>query len=89
MYRQSSAEGAGMGSRRQKVLSEGPEALLQRIAIVTGKGRGKDDEGGSAAREAVAAILTAYASPFQARPSSHSACDLIPKATCQNHHVLI
>lgn len=52
-------------ARRQKVAAEGSEALPQRIAIVTGKGRGKEDEGGLAAREAVAAILTASASPFQ------------------------
>lgn len=47
--------------------AEGAEALPARIAIVTGKGRGKDDDGASAAREAVAAILTASSSPFQAR----------------------
>ena len=52
---------------RQKMVAEGAEALPARIAIVTGKGRGKDDDGASAAREAVAAILTASSSPFQAR----------------------
>ncbi|BDA45635.1 probable pentatricopeptide repeat-containing protein At2g31400, chloplastic at N-terminal half [Coccomyxa sp. Obi] len=55
---------------RQKVAAEGAEALPARIAIVTGKGRGKDDDGASAAREAVAAILTASSSPFQARTHS-------------------
>ncbi len=54
-------------NNRQKVATEGADALPTRIAIVTGKGRGKDDDGASAAREAVAAILAAGSSPFQAR----------------------
>lgn len=46
--------------------AEGADSLPMRIAIVTGKGRGKDDDGASAAREAVAAILATGSSPFQA-----------------------
>lgn len=44
---------------------EGAEALPARIVIVTGKSRSKEDDAGTAAKEAIVSILAACNSPFQ------------------------
>ena len=46
---------------------EGADALPGRVVIVTGKSRSKEDEAGTAAKEAVVAVLSAARSPFQVR----------------------
>ena len=53
------------GMCRQKVMQEGAEALPARVVIVTGKSRSKEEEAGTAAKEAVMAVLSACRSPFQ------------------------
>ena len=64
---------------RQKVAQEGADALPARIVIVTGKSRSKEDDAGTAAKEAIVAILGACNSPFQVgRP--HRACARITLA---------
>lgn len=50
---------------RQKIAQEGADALPARIVIVTGKNRSKEDEAGTAAKEAVVEVLGACQSPFQ------------------------
>ena len=52
---------------------EGADALPARIVIVTGKSRSKEDEAGTAAKEAIVSILGACNSPFQVQ-TSHEAC---------------
>ena len=59
--------------RRQKVAQEGAEALPARIVIVTGKSRSKEDDAGTAAKEAIVSILGACNSPFQVE-GHHRAC---------------
>ena len=46
-------------------MQEGAEALPARVVIVTGKSRSKEEEAGTAAKEAVMAVLSACRSPFQ------------------------
>ena len=48
---------------------EGADALPGRVVIVTGKSRSKEDEAGTAAKEAVVAVLSAARSPFQVKRS--------------------
>ena len=65
-----------LGLCRQKVMQEGAEALPARVVIVTGKSRSKEEEAGTAAKEAVMAVLSACRSPFQVRhpmPLLHTA----------------
>ena len=50
-------------------MAEGRDALPVRVAVVTGKGRGKDDGVGSLVRETVCAILLGAQSPLQAGAS--------------------
>ena len=52
---------------------EGADALPSRIVIVTGKSRSKEDDAGTAAKEAIVSILGACNSPFQVQ-ASHRAC---------------
>ena len=49
---------------RTTVVADGPKALAEHIAIVTGKGKGKE-AGASVVREAVTALLRRRHSPFQ------------------------
>ena len=59
--------------RRQKVVQEGADALPGRVVIVTGKSRSKEDEAGTAAKEAVVAVLSAARSPFQVKRTTSRA----------------
>ena len=67
-----------MGVCRQKVMQEGADALPARVVIVTGKSRSKEEEAGTAAKEAVMAVLSACRSPFQVQ---HHALLLLHQAS--------
>lgn len=63
---------------RQKVAQEGANVLPARIVIVTGKSRSKEDDAGTAAKEAIVSILSACNSPFQVGPSYKAlACSMV------------
>ncbi len=71
-YSRGVAHRAFLALCRQKVAQEGAEALPSRIVIVTGKSRSKEDDAGTAAKEAIVLILGACNSPFQVQ-TAHEA----------------